>query len=70
LFSEHDLIWTDPGEIVVDRERHTVQSLKFLQTVVWNPIRFRVLKALQKGRKFNAQYYINDIFVAISDWRG
>jgi hypothetical protein len=24
LFSEHDLIWTTPGEIVVDRERHTV----------------------------------------------
>jgi hypothetical protein len=23
-FSEHDLMWTDPGEIVVDRERHTV----------------------------------------------
>jgi hypothetical protein len=22
LFSEHDLIWTAPGEIVVDRERH------------------------------------------------
>jgi hypothetical protein len=24
LFSEHDLMWTAPGEIVVDRERHTV----------------------------------------------
>jgi hypothetical protein len=23
-FSEHDLIWTDPGEIIADRERHTV----------------------------------------------
>jgi hypothetical protein len=37
LFSEHDLIWTAPGEIVVDRERHTVQSPKFLLTIVWNP---------------------------------
>jgi hypothetical protein len=26
LFSEHDLMWTTPGEIIVDRERHTVQS--------------------------------------------
>jgi hypothetical protein len=25
LFSEHDLMWTAPGEIVVDMERHTVQ---------------------------------------------
>jgi hypothetical protein len=28
LFSEHDLIWTAPGEIIVDRERYTVQSPK------------------------------------------
>jgi hypothetical protein len=42
LFSEHDLMWTDPRDIVVDRERHTVQSPKFLLTVVWNPIRFYV----------------------------
>jgi hypothetical protein len=67
LFSEHDLMWTAPGEIIVDRERHTVQSPKFILTVVWNPIGFHVLKALPKGRKFNAQYYTNDILVAISD---
>jgi hypothetical protein len=24
LLSDHDLIWTSPGEIVVDREQHTV----------------------------------------------
>jgi hypothetical protein len=38
-------------------------------TVVWNTMEFHVLKALPKGRKFNAQYYTNDILVAISDWR-
>jgi hypothetical protein len=69
LFNEHVLMRTAPGEIVVDGERHTVQSPKFMLTVVWNPIGFHVLKALPKGRKFNAQYYINDILVAISDWR-
>jgi hypothetical protein len=69
LFSEHDLMWTDPGETAVDRERHTVQSPKFMLTVVWNLIGFHVLKTLAKGRKFNAQYYTNDILVAISDWR-
>jgi hypothetical protein len=56
LFSEHDLIWTAPGETVVDRERHTVQSPKFMLTVAWNPIGFHVMKTLPKGRKFNAQY--------------
>jgi hypothetical protein len=67
LFSEHDLMWTAPGEIVVDRGRHTVQSPKFMLTVVWNPVGFHVLKAFPKGRKFNAQYYTNDILVAISN---
>jgi hypothetical protein len=62
-------MWAAPGEIVVDREQHTVQSPKFMLTVVWNPIGFHVLKALPKGRKFNAQYYANNILVAISDWR-
>jgi hypothetical protein len=38
-------------------------------TVMWNPIGFHVLKTLPKGRKFNAQYYTNNILVAISDWR-
>jgi hypothetical protein len=53
LFSEHDLMWTAPGEIVADRERHTIQSPKLMLTVVWNQIGFHVLKALPKGRKFN-----------------
>jgi hypothetical protein len=61
LFSEHDLMWTPPGEIVVNREQHTVQSPKFILMVVWNPIGFHVLKALPKRRKFNTQYYTNDI---------
>jgi hypothetical protein len=58
LFSEHNLMWRAPGEIVVDRERHAIQSPKFMLTVVWNPIGFHVLKALSKGRKFKAQYYV------------
>jgi hypothetical protein len=69
VFSEHNLMWTAPGEIVVDRELHTVQSPKFMLTVVWNPIGFPVLEALPNGRKFNAQYDTNDILAAISDWR-
>jgi hypothetical protein len=51
-------MWTAPGEIVVDRERHTVQSPKFILMVVWKAIQFDVLKSLPKGRKFNAQYYV------------
>jgi hypothetical protein len=62
-------MWTAPGEIVVDREWHAVQSPNFMPTVVWNPIEFYVLKSLPKGRKSNPQYYTNDILVVISDLR-
>jgi hypothetical protein len=69
LFSDHDLMWTASGELVVDRKWHTIQSPKFMLTIMWNLIGFHGLKALPKGRKFNAQYYTNDILVAFSDWR-
>jgi hypothetical protein len=36
------LMWTAPGEIVIDKEQHTVQSPKFMLMVVWNPIGFHV----------------------------
>jgi hypothetical protein len=42
LFSEHGLMRKAPGEIFVDRERHTVQSPKFMLMVMWNPIGFHV----------------------------
>jgi hypothetical protein len=40
LFSEHDLMWIAPGEIVANRERHTAQSPQFTLTAVWNQIGF------------------------------
>jgi hypothetical protein len=65
LDCEHDLIWMDPGEIVPDRERQTVQSPKLMLTIVWNPSGFHIVKALPKGWKFSAQYYTNNILRAI-----
>jgi hypothetical protein len=66
-------MWTAPGEIVVDRERHTVQSPKFMLTVVWNPIGFYVpcSESPPEGTQIQCTilYYTNYILVAISDWR-
>jgi hypothetical protein len=62
-------MWTGPGEIVPDRERYTIQSQKFVTTIVRNPRGFHVVKALRKSSKFNGDYYIDNILVAISDWR-
>jgi histone-lysine N-methyltransferase SETMAR len=69
LYCEHDLMWMVPGEIVPDRARQTVQSPKLMLTIFWNPSGFHIVKALPKGGKFSTQYYTNDIFIAISDWR-
>jgi hypothetical protein len=30
-------------------------------TIVWNPRGFHLIKVLEKGRKFNAGYYITEI---------
>jgi hypothetical protein len=69
LRSEHDLMWTAPGEILPDRERYIIQSPKFMVTIVCNASGFHVVKALPKWSKFNAPYYSNNTLVAISDWK-
>jgi histone-lysine N-methyltransferase SETMAR len=69
LRSEHDLMWTAPGEIIPDRERYTIESPKFIVTIICSARGFHVVKALPKWSKFNAQYYTNNFLVAISDRR-
>jgi endo-1,4-beta-D-glucanase Y len=38
-------------------------------TIVWNPRGFHLIKGLEKGRTFNASYYITEIFEPFSQWR-
>jgi hypothetical protein len=38
-------------------------------TFVWNPRRFHLIKVLEKGRKFNAGYYVAEILEPLSKWR-
>jgi histone-lysine N-methyltransferase SETMAR len=42
---------------------------KFMLTFVWNPHGFHLIKVLEKGRKFNACYYIAEILEPLSQWR-
>jgi hypothetical protein len=46
---------------IPERERHTIQSKKFILTIVLNPRGFHLIKVLEKDRKFNAGYYITEI---------
>jgi histone-lysine N-methyltransferase SETMAR len=38
-------------------------------TIVWNPHRLHLIEVLEKGRKFNAGYYIAEILEPLSQWR-
>jgi histone-lysine N-methyltransferase SETMAR len=42
---------------------------KFVLTIVWNPRGLHLIKVLEKGRKFNAGYYIAEILGPLSQWR-
>jgi hypothetical protein len=69
LPSDHDLVWMTPGEIVSDRERHTIRSRKVMLTVVWNLSGFHVLKALPKGSKCRHNTIQTNILIEILDWK-
>jgi hypothetical protein len=42
---------------------------KFMLRIVWNPRGFYLIKVLEKGRMFNAGYYIAEILEPLSQWR-
>jgi hypothetical protein len=54
---------------IPEREQHTIQSKKFMLTIVWNSCGFHLIKVLEKGRKFNAGYYIAEILEPLFQWR-
>jgi hypothetical protein len=68
LNTDYEVVWLPRDEKVPERERHTIQSKKFILTIVWNPRGFHLIKVLEKGRKFNAGYYIAEILESLSQW--
>jgi hypothetical protein len=68
LFSEHDLMWMTPGEISVDRERHTVQSPKLMLTVVWNSIGFHVRYSESPPEEAQIQCTILSNIIQMISW--
>jgi hypothetical protein len=45
-----------------------IKSRKFMLTIVWNLCGFHLIKVIEKGRKFNAGYYIAGILEPLSQW--
>jgi hypothetical protein len=68
LRSRHDLMWTAPGEIVpTENQHHSIAKIHGEMCV--ESKRLPHCESLPKWSKFKAQYYTNNILVAISDWR-
>jgi histone-lysine N-methyltransferase SETMAR len=51
------------------KENDTEFTRKSMLTIVWNQHGFHLIKVLEKGRKFNAGYYIAEILEPLSQWR-
>jgi hypothetical protein len=48
LSTDYEFVWLRRNEKVPGRERHTIQSKKFMLTIVWNPLGFHLIKVLEK----------------------
>jgi histone-lysine N-methyltransferase SETMAR len=69
LSTDYEFVWLPRDKKVPERERHTIQSKKFMFTIVWNPRGFHSIKVLEKGGKFHAGHYIAEILESLSQWR-
>jgi histone-lysine N-methyltransferase SETMAR len=69
LSTDHEFIWFPRDEKVPERERHTVQSRKFMLTIVWNPRGFHLINVLPNGCTFSTDFDITDPLSPISEWR-
>jgi histone-lysine N-methyltransferase SETMAR len=69
LNTDSEWTWLAPGEDWPNRERHTIQSPKFMLTIVWGVIGFHVVKLPPKGGTVKASDYIDEIISQIPSWR-
>ena len=60
-------MWVASGNEPSKREKKMIGSEKVLLSVYWNPNGFLLIDALPKGSKFNADYYINNILIPLTE---
>jgi hypothetical protein len=68
LSTDHKFIWLPQSEKVPESERCTIQSKKFMLTIVWNPRGFHLIDVLARGCKCNATDYVTEILSVLSKW--
>jgi hypothetical protein len=69
LSTDHEQISLAPRETAPDRERHAIQTPKFMLTIVWAVTGFHVFELLPKDSIFHASYDTDEILSEISCWR-
>jgi hypothetical protein len=69
LTADYKRIWLRPDQELPERPKHTIHCKKNMVTFASNPLGFHVLKALRKGRTFDAEYYRDNILTALISLR-
>jgi hypothetical protein len=69
LSTDYEFVWLPRDKKVPENERHTIQSTKFVLTIVWNPRGFHFIKVLEKSHKFNVGYHMAEVFEPLSQCR-
>jgi hypothetical protein len=64
---DHELIWFQPDEEIVEMDRHMIQSEQVILMIVWTLNDFHIINALPKGVKFNANHCVTQILDPLSD---
>ena len=67
LSYDYEQMWVASGNEPSKREKKMIGSEKVLLSVYWNPNGFLLIDALPKGSKFNADYYINNILIPLTE---
>jgi hypothetical protein len=68
LSTGYEFVWL-PRDEKFRKENDTQFNRKVMLTIVWNRREFHLVKVLEKGRNFNAGYYIAAILESLSQWR-
>jgi hypothetical protein len=69
LSTDHEQIWLRSDEEPPERAKHTIDGKRIMVTIACNPLGFRFVEALRKGRCCNAEYSRGNILTELIQFR-
>jgi hypothetical protein len=67
--TDHEQIWLRADQEPAEPVKHTIQDKRIIVTIAWNSLGFHLIEALPKGRRFNAEYYRDNIPTELIQFR-